>query len=97
VALLAKVQVIKARGASAEAVTIDAPVDLTIAPNGGCIVWKDPGSNGRERAYYYVRVVQEPTWRWSHHDCAVAPSNCGTGVDRTVQERTWTSPIWYEP
>ena len=60
-------------------------------------VWKDPEFDPKLHAFYYVRVLQIPTPRWSTYDAAkegVAPP---AGVAATVQERAWTSPIWYTP
>jgi Protein of unknown function (DUF3604) len=60
-------------------------------------VWKDPEFDPGLHAFYYVRVLQIPTPRWSTYDAAkegVAPP---AGVSATVQERAWTSPIWYTP
>jgi hypothetical protein len=60
-------------------------------------VWKDPEFDPSLHAFYYVRVLQIPTPRWSTYDAAkmgVAPP---TSVAATVQERAWTSPIWYTP
>jgi hypothetical protein len=68
---------------------------------GGCVSWTDTGFDPAEVAFYYVRVLQVPTWRWSHFDCQQNPSasGCGAGgsLDVTVQERAWTSPIWFSP
>lgn len=60
-------------------------------------VWKDPEFDPGLHAFYYVRVLQIPTPRWSTYDAAkegVAPP---ASVAATVQERAWTSPIWYTP
>ncbi|HXQ69909.1 MAG TPA: DUF3604 domain-containing protein, partial [Pyrinomonadaceae bacterium] len=60
-------------------------------------VWKDPEFDPGLHAFYYVRVLQIPTPRWSTYDAAkegVAPP---AGVSATVQERAWTTPIWYAP
>lgn len=60
-------------------------------------VWKDPEFDPSLHAFYYVRVLQIPTPRWSTYDAAkegVAPP---ASVAATVQERVWTSPIWYTP
>jgi hypothetical protein len=99
----------------------------TCAPHGAgarelCTLWRDPGFKRQERAFYYARVLENPTCRWSTRickaagvdplsaDCAAqaatanpAFANCclGTGNDPfmepLVQERAWTSPIWYRP
>jgi hypothetical protein len=60
-------------------------------------VWRDPDFDLSLHAFYYVRVLQIPTPRWSTYDAkalGVAPPK---GVSPTVQERAWTSPIWYTP
>jgi hypothetical protein len=59
--------------------------------------WKDPEFDPSLHAFYYARVLQIPTPRWSTYDAAklgVAPP---ARVPATVQERAWTSPIWYAP
>jgi hypothetical protein len=104
VAGIASVQVIKAHGkagSSAPAITEDPPVTLPMASTGACVKWSDPHFDAKEQAFYYVRVLQVPTWRWSHFACAAAPTTAGCGaggpLDVTIQERAWTSPIWYVP
>ena len=60
-------------------------------------VWQDPDFDPNLRAFYYVRVMEMPTCRWSSYDAirlGVAPPD---GVPQTIQERAWSSPIWYEP
>jgi hypothetical protein len=99
VAGIATVQILKAHGK--KVITEDAPVGVTIAPMGQCLAWRDPGFDPTEHAFYYVRVLQVPTWRWSHFDCQTMPqtSGCepGGALDVAIQERAWTSPIWYVP
>jgi hypothetical protein len=68
-----------------------------------CGVWTDPAFDPAQHAAYYARVLENPSCRWSTYQCnALAPvdrppSCTDPGVARTVQERAWTSPIWYEP
>ncbi len=60
-------------------------------------VWKDPDFDPSLHAFYYARVLQIPTPRWTTYDAkklGVPPPNW---VASTVQERAWTSPIWYAP
>jgi hypothetical protein len=60
-------------------------------------VWRDPDFDPSLHAFYYVRVLQIPTPRWSTYDAkelGIAPP---ARVSPIVQERAWTSPIWYTP
>ncbi len=86
-----------------------ASVDLdTCAPQGLgadslCTVWQDPNFNPDESAFYYARVLENPVCRWSTRDCQSLaederPDVCDDPeMPKTIQERAWTSPIWYEP
>lgn len=60
-------------------------------------VWTDPEFDASQHAFYYARALQIPTPRWSTYDAAklgiLPPSN----APATVQERAWSSPIWYTP
>lgn len=60
-------------------------------------VWRDPAFDPALAAVYYVRVLQIPTPRWSTYDAAKLGVAAPKGVAATVQERAWTSPIWYSP
>ena len=60
-------------------------------------VWTDPEFDPNLQAFYYARVLQIPTPRWTTYDAkklGVPPRN---DVPTTVQERAWTSPIWFSP
>jgi hypothetical protein len=59
--------------------------------------WKDPEFDPSLHAFYYARVLQIPTPRWSTYDAAKLGVPPPTTVAPTVQERAWTSPIWYSP
>jgi hypothetical protein len=134
-----------------------AGVDLeTCVPEGAgesslCDVWQDPEFDPEQRAYYYARVIENPTCRWTTHQCAAAEFDCSEWdydacraladigssdytcdccdpaaglnvawcesidcsdpdslpadearccvprVEPVIQERAWTSPIWYQP
>jgi hypothetical protein len=87
-----------------------------------CAVWEDPQFDRSQRAFYYVRLLENPSCRWSTRvckaagvdpfaaDCAAqaqqaggAFANCCLNSDNdptlspVIQERAWTSPIWYRP
>jgi hypothetical protein len=99
----------------------------TCAPTGSgeaelCTIWEDPTFVPGERAFYYVRVLENPICRWSTRVCRLAGVDslaadcaaqavaagpefaaCCLGgatdafMEPIVQERAWTSPIWYRP
>ena len=76
-----------------------------------CSTWTDPDFDPTQPAFYYARVVENPTCRWSQRLCVelaidcdtvdpstnVAATCCEGVLPRTIQERAWTSPIWYLP
>ena len=60
-------------------------------------VWQDPTFTPGQRAFYYVRVLENPKCRWSTWDAireGVAPRE---DMHTTIQDRAWSSPIWYMP
>ena len=59
--------------------------------------WKDPKFDPKERAFYYVRVLEIPTPRWTTYDAKVFGVALPTDVPATIQERAYTTPIWYSP
>ena len=60
-------------------------------------VWKDPDFDPTQHAVYYVRVIEIPTPRWTTYDAAKLGVEPPRGVPTTIQERAWSSPIWYTP
>ncbi|MFK7976457.1 MAG: DUF3604 domain-containing protein [Halioglobus sp.] len=59
--------------------------------------WKDPEFNAAQRAFYYVRVLQIPTPRHSLLDSIALGTEIPQEGPATIQERAYTSPIWYRP
>tara|TARA_Y100000310_G_scaffold327780_1_gene394672 strand:+ start:1913 stop:3871 length:1959 start_codon:yes stop_codon:yes gene_type:complete len=59
--------------------------------------WQDPDFDARQRAFYYVRVLENPTCRWSTWDAIRAGVPPRPDLNKTIQERAWSSPIWYIP
>ena len=60
-------------------------------------VWTDPDFDPSLHAFYYARVLQIPTPRWSTYDAAKLHVPPPADVAAVVQERVWSSPIWYAP
>ena len=105
-------QVFEVAGDPDNGATVDT---ATCTPTGAgfdtlCAVWTDPTFDPEEAAFYYARVVENPSCRWSQYVCNDLAVDC-TAIDathphwaccdparaRTVQERAWTSPIFYYP
>jgi len=59
--------------------------------------WTDPNFDPEQHAFYYARVIEIPTPRWSTYDAVRAGLPLLDDVPSTIQERAWTSPIWYRP
>jgi hypothetical protein len=61
-------------------------------------VWQDPDFDPARRAFYYARVIEIPTPRWTAYDARYyGLKNLDTRIPMTTQERAYTSPIWYSP
>ncbi|AWM78112.1 DUF3604 domain-containing protein [Phenylobacterium parvum] len=60
-------------------------------------VWTDPSFNPRQRAFYYVRMLENPSCRWSTWDALRNGTPANPDLSPTVMERAWSSPIWYDP
>ncbi len=91
-----------------DTLTCQAP---TRGANTLCAVWSDPDFDASAPAFYYARAVEYPTCRWSWRACLEAQVDCNSTLGpwgplaaccderfpKTIQERAWTSPIWYTP
>lgn len=109
---LARVDIIKGR-ATPQRVVENV---FTLPSSGGsrvCLSWQDPDYDPRQPAYYYARVLESPSERWSTYDCladpSAAPAECARctadpitcrtsgSLNHTIQESAWTSPIFQLP
>ena len=59
--------------------------------------WEDPNFDPKQKAFYYVRVLEIPTPRWTTYDAAFFRMKRPTNVPATLQDRAYASPIWYTP
>ncbi len=60
-------------------------------------VWKDPDFDPARRAFYYARVIEIPTPRWTAYDAKRFGVQMPDEAEMTTTERAYTSPIWYTP
>jgi hypothetical protein len=60
-------------------------------------VWSDPDFDARQRAFYYARVIEIPTPRWTAYDAKYFGIEPPAGTTTMLQERAYTAPIWYSP
>jgi hypothetical protein len=59
--------------------------------------WRDEDFDASQGAFYYVRVIQNPTCRWSTYDAIRLGREPDPRVPATIRERAWSSPIWIDP
>jgi len=59
--------------------------------------WRDPDFDPKQKAFYYVRVIEIPKPRWTAYDAKFFNTKMPDEVRMTVQDRAYTSPIWYTP
>ena len=60
-------------------------------------IWTDPEFDGGQHAFYYARVLEIPTPRWSTYDAVTLGVEPREDLPVSIQERGWSSPIWYKP
>jgi hypothetical protein len=61
------------------------------------VVWTDPDFDAKQKAFYYARVLEIPTPRWSTYDAFRFGVDLPEDIPTSTQERAYTSPIWYTP
>ena len=93
---------INAEGRAMEAVgsTVDIATATYTNSIGDAILaghWVDPHFDLAEHAFYYVRVLEIPTPRWTTYDASFFGVELPDAVPSTIQDRAYTSPIWYTP
>ncbi len=102
----ARERVVTAAGSASNGASVDTNTCATTPGSGQmslCGVWTDDQYNPAERAAYYARVLENPTCRWSTWACnalsaSSRPAACTDGsIPRSIQERAWSSPIYYSP
>jgi hypothetical protein len=59
--------------------------------------WVDPDFDRSRPAFYYVRILEIPTPRWTTYDAVFFEIERPGNVPATIQDRAYTSPIWYTP
>jgi hypothetical protein len=75
----------------------DASWTNTIGDGELITVWTDPDFDPGQRAFYYVRVLEIPTPRWTAYDAKYFGLDVPEGIEMVHQARAYTSPIWYTP
>ena len=91
-------------GADGEAAPVGNTVDVANATYTNTIgaaqlatVWRDSDFDAAESAFYYARVIEIPTPRWTAYEVVRFGASVPEGTAMTLQERAYTSPIWYTP
>ena len=75
----------------------DCSITAGVGANELKALWRDPEFDPAVEAFYYVRVLQNPTCRWSTWDAVRAGVEPRPDLPATIQERAWSAPIWYRP
>ena len=75
----------------------DATYNNSIGAREFSVAWTDPAFDPKQKAFYYVRVLEIPTPRWTTFDAKFFKKALPKGVPTSIQERAYTSPIWYTP
>jgi len=75
----------------------DASYTNTIGTPVMATYWSDPDFDANQKAFYYVRVIEIPTPRWTAYDAKFFNKKMPEDTKMTIQDRAYTSPIWYTP
>jgi hypothetical protein len=91
-------------GRNGEVVAVGNTVDVADASYANTIgavqlrrVWRDPDFDPAKRAFYYARVLEIPTPAWQAYDTKIFGDKFPDSVHMSIQDRAYTSPIWYTP
>jgi hypothetical protein len=76
---------------------VNATFDNSIGTTDLATVWTDPDFDPKRRAFYYVRVLEIPRPRWTAYDAKYFDLDLPEEIPRVIQDRAYTSPIWYTP
>ena len=94
----------RTRGTDGRIAAVGSTVDVanatwtnTVGDSELIAVWQDPEFDPAQRAFYYTRVIEIPKPRWTAYDAKYFGLSPGPEVPMTVQDRAYTSPIWYTP
>jgi hypothetical protein len=98
-------QVVDVAGSKSNGAGVDIDTCQTtgVGADSLCTVWRDPDFDPARRAVYYARIFENPSCRYAGWMCLPSrgdarPSTCeDESVPKVIQERAWTSPIWYTP
>jgi len=80
--------------------TVDVPNATYTNDIGSAVLsayWTDPAFDPKQRSFYYVRVIEIPTPRWTAYDAKYFNIEMPKGTAMEVTDRAYTSPIWYTP
>ena len=86
-------------GASNNGATVDLATCNQSGPGATdfCVTWTDTAFRANQAAFYYARVIENPSCHWSRFVANASGQPHPAALPDTIRERAWTSPIWYDP